>query len=496
MRIRHGPPKRGIQQCSGDPANRHNCRTQKPVLSPSAADPDEAILLRVRLLQETAVVCPSASASRESDFFRHLSSRNQAARCRFAKEIVAESEHPMENVSPENTTPENVVAIEIAERMAARNSACAGALAAFALFSLVWMAGYAWLTNDPHEKKSVADRRFEKLPSSEPVQSSPSRVPVPVEIAQSPAAPTVPVTTASWKGRSFFTHATSREFLIDDSMLKAEEDSPNLELSFEPGPATEKVYPDPKPVEFAPVSSELPAPQIPVSADQSDSKETRDSSRVSIVAETAQVGSAEPVARRSPPWVPGGDHRATIHGPIPQTPTAPTIGREPTIEPEVTAESTIREPLEKEEQGLSSVEEVNPEPTVFSVFLANKPSAPAEILFLSHYGQGHWYEPGQESTELFDADQPGPTESIGRLASDDSRALYLPANWTLGVVSDYAIGPRLVEIFGEVRGRWARAVSSARPQEPCFSNRELALRWVDELQFGQFEVQSFSPDAD
>ena len=128
------------------------------------------------------------------------------------------------------------------------------------------------------------------------------------------------------------------------------------------------------------------------------------------------------------------------------------------------------------------------------MFLANKPTVRPEILFLSYFGQGHWYEPGQESIAPVDADQPS-SESIGRLASDDSRALFLPANWTPGIVSDYMIGPGLAEIFGEVRGRWARAVSSASPQEAAFSNRELALRWVDELQFGQIEMQSLSPDA-
>ena len=65
----------------------------------------------------------------------------------------------MENDSPKSTSPENAVAIEIAERMAARNSACAGALTAFALFSLVWMAGYAWLADDTGDPSYVADQR-------------------------------------------------------------------------------------------------------------------------------------------------------------------------------------------------------------------------------------------------------------------------------------------------------------------------------------------------
>jgi len=364
----------------------------------------------------------------------------------------------MENDSPINTPPENPVAIEIAERMAARKSACAGAFTAFALFSLVWMVGYAWLADDPGDSNSIADHRNEKLPSSQPVGNSHDRAPD--SATQSPATPTVPLAAASWKGRSFFTHATSRKYVMDDSRLHAEEDSPELELSFEPGPTPEQVVPDPKPVEFAPVSSELPAPQIPVSADQGNSEE--------VIEEAGKPGAAE------------------------DTP----------VEFELTDESLVGatqdpeddEPLETKEPRLNSVKEIEPEPTVFSVFLANKPTARPEILFLSHFGQGHWYELRLESIAPVCADQ-RPSESIGRLASDDSSALFQPANWTLDIVSDYVIGPKLSEIFGEVRGRWARTVSSANPQEAAFSNRELALRWVDELEFGQVELQSFSPDA-
>ena len=366
----------------------------------------------------------------------------------------------MENDSPQNTSPENAVAIEIAERMAARNSACAGALTAFGLFSLAWMAGYAWLADDPEEKNSITDRQSEKLPSGQTVHSSRDRVPV--EVARTPATPTVPVAAASWKGRSFFTHATSRQYLLDDPSLEANEDSPNLELSFEPGPKTEVVVSDQTPVEFAPVSSELPAPQIPVSAEQVISEE--------VIKEAEEPGAAEDA-----PVVFEPTHQSLVDA-----------ARDPEDD----------EPLETEEEGLNSVEEVALEPTVFSVFLANKPTPLPEILFLSHFGQGHWYEPGQDSIDRSGDNQTAPSEFIGQLACDDSSALFLPANWTLGIVSDYAVGPRLFEIFGEVRGRWARAVSAASPQEAAFSNRELELRWVDELQSGQVELHPFSPDAD
>jgi len=358
-------------------------------------------------------------------------------------------EHLMENDSPKNTTSENAVAIEIAERRAARTSACAGALTAFTLFSLIWMAGYAWLTDDPGDTNSIAERRIEKLPSANPVQSSLNRVPV--EIDQSPATPTVPIAPASWNGRPLFTPATSRKYLIDDSLLLTEEDLPNQKWSFKPGPATERATLGRVPFKFAPVSSELPEPQVPVSA-EIDPNETRASDGESSSATT------------------------------------------PAVQNEVSAEPSIDEPLKTADR-LDPIQKSEPEPTVFLVFLDNQPTAVPGILFLSHFGEGRWYEPGQESEPVSGEDRSFHMGSIGRLANDDAFALFKPANWTLGIVQDYTVGPRLIEIFGEVRGRWARAVSSARPQETAFSNRKLALRWIDELHLGQLESQSSSSNS-
>ena len=364
-------------------------------------------------------------------------------------------EHLMENDSPKNTTSENAVAIEIAERRAARTSACAGALTAFALFSLIWMAGYAWLTNEPGDTNSIADRRIEKLPSANSARSSLNRVPV--EIDQSPARPTVPIARASWDGRPLFTHATSRKYLIDDSLLLTEEDLPNQKWSFKPGPATERAPLGRVPFKFAPVSSELPEPQVPVSA-EIDPNETH--------ASDGESSSA----------------------------TTPPVQNEVTAEQGVSAAPSIDEPLKPADR-LDSIQKSEPEPTGFLVFLDNQPTAVPEFLFLSHFGQGRWYEPGQESEPVSGEDRSFHTGSIGRLASDDAFALFKPANWTLGIVQDYTVGPRLIEIFGEVRGRWARAVSSARPQETAFSNRELALRWIDEFHLGQLESQSSSSNS-
>ncbi|MBC8289345.1 MAG: hypothetical protein H8E37_03420 [Planctomycetes bacterium] len=338
----------------------------------------------------------------------------------------------------ENTSPENFVAIEIAERIAARNSACAGALTAFSLFCLIWLTGYAWLSDAPPDEAGLATSSPDDVAARESLPDT-AQVHPKLTPSRSASIQTATVSPATWQGKSFFTHATSREYLADESAVRPGTDEQNLVLSFEAGPAVEPVrLPSvPPESEAASLDSPLPAPQVPVASGEEVQIEDEDRS-----ATTAQVPEDAEVLSAS--------DRKDVDGLMPS---------------------------------FEMLNLVEFEPSTFATFLDNQSTSLPGILFPSHFGKGHWYEPQQEHGEF--VIQTAPSEELPSLPGDDTEAIFRPHNWTMTIVSEYAVGPRLLEIFGDVRGRWARSVSVAEPEDTAFANRDVAPRWFTELQFGE-----------
>lgn len=158
--------------------------------------------------------------------------------------------------------------IDVAERLAARGSACAGAVTAFALFCMTWLTSYAWLTDDASEGKPA---RRDVATDGE---TSSSRHRGPTQIAESkddqtrrrgvafesrertglsrPGGHGLEFRSTNWQDKSFFTHATSERYLVDRSAVQMSPPGIPHTLSFEPGTL------DPA----------LPPPQTPVPLDE------------------------------------------------------------------------------------------------------------------------------------------------------------------------------------------------------------------------------------
>jgi hypothetical protein len=104
---------------------------------------------------------------------------------------------------------------DVAERVAVRSSECAGALTAFCLFILTWVTGYAWMYDAPLDEASA---RRDEPGDSNPAQGDASLRRGPLADRRLSIENQARFQSATWRGKSFFTRATSERFLTDEAV--------------------------------------------------------------------------------------------------------------------------------------------------------------------------------------------------------------------------------------------------------------------------------------